>query len=178
MIISIVIEVILGFVLLGVSSAFWNCVNSPKFLAKTLGDYDELKKFYDHLGVDKIRQEGEKVNPINEKLGFSTNIILWMKASISALDNTRNMLVLVIVGILIGSYFLGNVFLFINIVLFIIMAFPNIAASAQNNIFSDIHTIMLNVYKWNKVNHSECERFCNVEQPRILKNIYKVVTKE
>lgn len=178
MTIKIIIEIILGFVLLGVSSAFWNCVKSPKFLAKLLGDYAELKKFYNHLGVEKIEQESEKVAPINEKLGFSTNIVLWMKASISALDRTRNMLAVVIIGILIGSYFLGNIFLFINIALFIVMAFLGIAASAQNNIFSDIHTMMLNVYKWDKVNHSECEHFCNVEQPRILKNIYRVVTEK
>jgi len=88
------------------------------------------------------------------------------------------MLLVAIIGIFIGSYFLRNIFLLINVVLFFIMFFPSISASAQNNIFSDIHTIMLNVYKWNKVNHAECERFCNTEQPRILKNIYKVVTEE
>lgn len=175
MTIKIIIEIILGFILLVVSSGFWNCVKSPKFLAKTLGDYDELKKFFHHLGKEKIKQESEVVDP---KVGFSANIVLWIKASISALDKTRNMLLVAIIGIFIGSYFLGNIFLLINVVLFFIMFFPGISASAQNNIFSDIHTIMLNVYKWNKVNHAECEHFCNTEQPRILKNIYKVVTEE
>jgi hypothetical protein len=178
MTIKIVIEIILGFILLGISSAFWNCVKSPKFLAKLLGDYGELKKFYNYLGAEKIKQESEKVAPVNEKLGFSTNIVLWMRASISALDRTRNMLAVVIIGILIGSYFLGNIFILINIVLFVAMVFPSISADAKNNIMTDIHTIMLNVYKWDKVNHSECEHFCNIEQPRILKNIYRVVTEK
>ncbi len=40
MVIKIIIETIFGFILLAVSSVFWNCVKSPKFLAKTLGDYD------------------------------------------------------------------------------------------------------------------------------------------
>ena len=175
MIIKIIIEIVLGFILMGIGSAFWNCVKSPKFLAKILGDYDELKKFFHHLGKEKIKQESEFVDP---EIGYSANIALWIKASISALDKTRNMLLVVIIAILIGSYFLGNVFLFINIALFIFVAFPNISASAKNNIFYDIHTVMLNVYKWNKVDHNECEHFCNVEQPRTLKNIYRVVTEE
>ncbi len=175
MVIKIIIEIILGFILLVVSSGFWNCVKSPKFLAKTLGDYDELKKFYHHLGKDKIKQESEVVDP---KIGFSANIALWIKASVSALDKTRNMLLIVIIGIFIGSYFLGNIFLLINIVLFFIMAFPSISTDAKNNIITDIHTIMLNVYKWNKVDQAECEHFCNTERPRILKNIYRVVTEE
>lgn len=175
MIVKITIEIILGFTVLGVSSAFWNCVKSPKFLAKLLSDYDELSKFYHYLGKEKIEQESEKVNP---KIDYSLNIAIWIQASISALDKTRNMLLVAIIGILAGSYFLGNIFLFINITLFIITAFPSISAPAQNNIFSDIHTIMLNVYKWNKVDHAECERYCNLEKPEILKNIYRVVTEE
>jgi|WetSurMetagenome_2_1015567.scaffolds.fasta_scaffold10665_4 hypothetical protein len=175
MIIKVIIEIILGVVLLCVSSSFWNCVKSPKFLAKILGDYDELKKFCHHIGKEKIEQESEKVNP---QIGYSASIALWIKASISALDKTRNMLLVITIGILIGSYFLGNIFLFINIALFVLMAFPSISAPAQNNIFSDIHTIMVNVYKWDKVNRAECEHFCNFEQPRFLKNIYKAVTEE
>ena len=172
MIIKIIIEIVLGVILLVISSGFWNCVKSPKFLAKTLSNYEELKKFFDNFVKDKIEQESDVVDP---KIGFSSNIILWMKASMAALDRTRNIMLFFIIVILIGSYFLGIVFLLINIALFFLMAFPSIAASAQNNILSDIHTIMLNVYKWNKVNHGECEHFCNIEQPRILKNIYKII---
>jgi hypothetical protein len=175
MVIKIIVEIVLGYILLCISSGFWNCVKSPKFLANTLGNYDELKRFFQHLGKEKIKQESEVVDP---KIGFSANIALWIKASVSALDKTRNMSLIVIIGIFIVSYFIGNIFLLINIALFFVMAFPNISASAKNNIFSDIHTIMLNVYKWNNVNRAECEHFCNTEQPRILRNIYKVVTEE
>ncbi len=177
-IIKIIIEIILGFILLLVSYSFWNCIKSPKFLAKTLGDYDELKKFFYHLGKEKIEQESEKINPIDNKFGFPANIALWIKASISAFDKTRNVLLIVVIGIFIGSYFLGYIFLLINAALFFMMAFPSISASAKNNVITDIHTIMLNIYKWNKINRVECEHFCNTEQPKILKNIYKVITEE
>lgn len=175
MVIKIIIEIILGFILLCISSGFWNCVKSPKLLAKTLGNYDELKRVFHHLGKETLKQESEVVDAT---IGFSANIALWINASVSALDKTRNMSLLVIIGIFVGSYFIGNMFLLINVALFVIMAFPSISASAQNSIFSDIHTIMLNVYKWNNVNRAECEHFCNTEQPRLLKNIYKVVTEE
>lgn len=175
MAIKIVSEVVLGLVLLAISSSFWNCVKSPKFLMTTLGDYQELKKFFHHLSKERIVQESEKVDP---QIGYSANIALCIKSSVSALDQTRNMLLLVIIGIFVGSYFLGTKFLFINFGLFVVAAFPRISAPAQNNIFSDIHTIMLNVYKWNKVDHSECEHFCNIERPRYLRSVYRVITEE
>lgn len=175
MLIKITAEIILGFILLVASSGFWNCVKSPRFLGKTLGDYGELRKFYHFLGRDRIKQESGVVDP---HFGFSVNIIIWIKASMSALDKMRNMLLIIIIGICIGSYFLGNIFLSINIVLFFGMAFSGISDSAQNNVFADIHTIMLNVHKWNEVNQAECEHFCNTERPKILKNIYRVVTEE
>ena len=175
MVIKIIIEIILGFILLMVGPCFWDCVKSPKFLAKTLGDYDALRKFFHHLGKEKIKELSEN---IDTKIGFSMDIALWIKASVSTLAKTRNKLLAVIIGIFIGSYFLGNIFLLINIVLFFTMVFLSISKPAKNNIFFDIYTIMLNVDKWNKVNRAECEHFCNVEQPRILKNIYKIVTEE
>lgn len=185
MAVKIIIEIILGLILAGVSSAFWNCVKSPKILGKLLGDYNELKKFYHHLGKEKIEQGGknfpdENAKPANNSLWFQTIIVSWIKASVSALDKTRNMLLVVILGILIGSYFLGYIFLFINLALFFITMFPKdkIYSSALANLFQDIHVLMTNVYKWNKVDHLECERFCNMEQPRILKNVYRVVTEE
>jgi hypothetical protein len=182
MITKIVVEIVLGFILLSISFAFWNCVKSPKFLAKILGDYEELKRFYHYLGKEKIELESKKIEPLpfdeNPNIGFQVNIALWIKASISALDKTRNMLFVAILGILIGSYFLGNAFLLINVLFFIVMAFPNISASAKNNIITDIHVLMVNVCKWNKIDHNECERFCNLEQPKILKNIYTIVTEE
>ena len=178
MAIKIIIEIILGLILAGVGSTFWNCVKSPKILGKLLDDYDELKRFYNNFLRKKQNwQEIEKDEP---KIGYYEEITCWMKASLFALDKARNMMLVVIIGIFIASYFLGSIFLFINIVLFAILLFPldRIHSSALANLFQDIHKIMFNVYKWNHVHHAECQHFCNIEQPRIFKNIYRVVTEE
>jgi len=174
MILRIVIEVILGAALLSVSTSFWACIKSPKFLGRILVNYDEPKKFFDHFGVDKIHQESQAVQPI---LGsYSANIATWMKSSFSALDKARNMTLFFSVVIILTGFLLGIEFVLINTIVFFLTALAPIPAPARNNMFSDIHTIIINVYKWNTVDQNECRTFCNTEQPRILKNIYRLVS--
>ena len=175
MIFKVISEIIISYALLTLSSGFWNCIKSPKYLAITLGDYEFLKKMYHTLGKETIKQESDKLNP---KVGYSLNIVFWIKASISALDQTRNTLLILIIGILIGSGYLGMIFFFINVSLFFLMCFRPIISSAKTNILSDVRMIMLNVYKWNESDHNECKIFCNEEQPRMLKNIYKIISEE
>ena len=174
MILRIVIEVILGILLLTFASSFWACVKSPRFLGRVLADYDQLKAFFDFLGVDKICQESQVVEPI---LGsFPANIATWMKASFAALNKARNMTLFLSVVIILITLLLGIEYLLINTAIFCLAALYPMPASAKNNMFSDIHTIILNVYKWNSVEEEECKAFCNGEQPRILKNIYRLVS--
>lgn len=178
---KIIIEIILGFVSLIMSYAFWNCVKSPKFFIRVANDFEELKKIYDHFGADQIRSESEKVRPMigDSSMGYSGNIAIWLQASLKALDKTRNMLLVITALLFVGSfYFLGGVFLTIEIILFIMMAFPEISPSAKNNMVSDIQTIMLNVHKWNRVNPEECKQFCANERRLYLSNIYRVVVEK
>ena len=179
MIIKIIIEIILCIILLGISATFWDCIKSIKFMANFFRDYEELKRVYQYY-KEKIIKGSTEIKPLpiseNPNIGFEYNVVLLIQSSITTLDKTRNMLLVFIVGIFIGSYFLGNVFLFINIGMFIIMAFRGISASAKNNIVSDIYAIMLNVYKWNMTDPSECEKSCNTNWK--LKNIYRVITEE
>jgi len=178
---KIIVEIILGFISLTMSYAFWNCAKSPRFCAKVMNDYEELKKIYNHVGTEKFKSEGEKIKPIigNSSIGYSGNIAMLLEAGLQALDKTRNMLLVVIILLFIGSYyFLGGIFLTIEIILFIIVAFPEISASAKNNVATDIQGVMLNIYKWDQVNPEECKQFFNQEQKKYLENIYRVVVEK
>jgi hypothetical protein len=165
----------LGVGLITLSSGLWNCIKSKAFFRTILLDYDELKKFYKFLGKQKLEEESKKLNP---KLGYAVNMELWIKSSTGALDQTRNGLFVIILCIIIGSYFLGHIFCLINIVLFVAMSFFPIVPSAKDNIISDVHVLMLNVYKWHKENLEECAKYCMVEQPEIFHKIYKVIIDE
>lgn len=174
MIITIVIEVVLAILLLTASASFWACIKSPKFLGHVLSEYGELKKFLNFLDKDTIHRESQDIQPV---LGsYSNNIATWMKASFYALDKARNMTALVSAAIIIVSYFLGLEFLLINVALFFLVSLAPIPASAQKNMFSDLHIMIVTIYKWNSVDPEQCRQFCTTEQPRMLKNIYCLVT--
>src|ERR1035437_9411397 len=120
MILKLIIEIILGIVLLTPSTSFWACVKSPNFLGRILADYDELKRFFDFLGVDKIHQESQHIQPIRGS--YSANIATWMKASFTALDKARNMTLFFSVVIILIGLLLGIEFVLINTAIFFLAA--------------------------------------------------------
>ncbi|MGA3243628.1 MAG: hypothetical protein ABSE41_03360 [Bacteroidota bacterium] len=174
MILLIVIEIFLVIFLYYAAVAFWGCVKSPKFLGHILSDYGELKKFFNFLGQDKIKLESQNVQPVLDS--YANNIGSWMKASFSSLDKARNISGVIIALILVATCFLGLFFVLFNLIFFLLIFFWPIPAPAQNNMWSDVQTIILTVYKWNEVDPEHCKEFCTTDQPRMLKNIYQLVS--
>jgi hypothetical protein len=158
-------------ILLGISYAFWNCAKSPRALGKLLGDYNRLKAIYLACRTD-VERDSQTVDPL---VGYPKDIMIIFKASVTALERTRNMVLVPTIGLLIGSYFLGSIFLLVNIGIFFVMAFPGLSGSSVKNLLSDVYAIMLRVHKWRRVNDAACEDFCVREQPRILQAIYRVL---
>jgi hypothetical protein len=174
LILKIIVEIVVALVLIALGTSFWSCVKSPRFMARTLADYDGLKTIFSFLDAEKIREETQNMEPVFGS--YSNNIAMWLKSSISALDKTRNILLFFIVVIVAATYFLGTTFIIINIAIFLLLALAPIATSAQNNILSDVHTVLKNVYKWNAEDPVACKNFCTTEQPRILGNIYRLAS--
>jgi len=175
MTINIIIEIVLAFILLLVAPPFWDCIKSKQFFRTALSSYEVLKKYYNFIGKEKIKEESKVVDP---KVGFPANILFIMQVSDSSLDKTRNLLLMGVLVILIASYFFGFTFLIINVAIFFGMSLKKISAAAINNIYSDVHSLILNVYKWNQVDNIECKHFCTIETPRVLENIYRLITEE
>ena len=176
---KIVIEVIAGIVILVLGNIFWSCIKTPKYLADVLSDYDELRKYVIFATKEKLIELAE----FNTK-AFDPSIISFESiiSSLLTISNekrikTRTLVTIFIFLILIGSIFLQWYFVLINIGLFLIIGLNGIASFEINNVFSDIHSIILAVYRWNKTDHVKCEEFCTVTNPRFLK-IFRLVTTE
>jgi hypothetical protein len=71
------------------------------------------------------------------------------------------------------SYLMGLPFLIASLAAFILPSFSPIAASAKNNNATHVHTVVLNVYKWNETAPDECSRYC--EQDAGLRQVYRTV---
>ena len=172
-IIKIITEFVLGMILLALGAGFWACVKSPSFIADILSNRKAIERYINKIGIIKIIEDSKEIKPIVDS--YSYNMIMLLKEGIGSLDQARNMNLIIGLIIIGGSYFLGLTFLLINIVIFLLTAGFPLPASAQNNAFSDVYSLILNVYKWNNDSPEECKNFCLNEQYRLLKNIYIVV---
>jgi hypothetical protein len=180
MVIRVAIEIVLVVLLFLIGVGFWNCAKSPRFLLRLLSDYDVLRRFYLNMKREQFERTVVPFPPAAEsatpEVAFPVTIASYIRASLIALSRTRNMLSVPIVGILVGSHFLGSPFLLINLAVFLLLALPPLSDAAQNNAFSDIATLALYVYKWNQIDEEECRWFCNERWPRFLKTLHRVLT--
>lgn len=173
MILKVVIEVVVGILLINLSWSFWQCVHSPKFLGDTLSNYNQMRRIFDSLGIENIRAESEKLQPV---LGsYYVNMATWMKASLAVLDKARNTTLLVAVVIIFLSYLLGVVSALVNVGIFFLASQLPMSDAAKRNMMTDIRKVIVNVYKWNSVAPDECKHFCTAEQPRMFKNLHTLV---
>jgi hypothetical protein len=173
MYLKIVIELVLAVALQMTGSAFWSCVKSLKFRQSILADPEAIKKILSTVDKDQFRQESKKIQPIGKT--YADNIDLVLSTGGKLQNKTRNILLIPIVAIFIGSNYLGESFVILNSCLFFVLSWFRISATVQKNVFSDVLGVCLNINKWNSVNAEECEKFCNQERP-VFKYAYKVVS--
>jgi hypothetical protein len=171
--IKIVIEIIVGIVVLISSINFWQCVKSPIFWNKTLTDRNELKRIFDHIGIDSINEFNSQWDSNSVPARVITT--LKIEAGKSAINKAQNMLLIVVLICLVGSYFVGMIPFIINVVLFLLTYIIPIGDSAKNNIARDIGEAFSCVVYWNKIDQSECRDFCNYGKYKYLSGLYAVV---
>lgn len=61
----------------------------------------------------------------------------------------------------------------VNIGLFLLPVLREIPASAKNNNITHVHTVILNVYKWNKTDPVGCLEHCRKDSD--LKQIHSMI---
>lgn len=168
-----VIEIILAFTIIILSNIFWSALRAAIFQRKLLQNGGELSRIITLLGKDKLKLEAEGVQPAFGSYG--KNIIIFLSLGIKAMNRTRNFIAVVNVILLaVGFIFLNKWLGIFNLVLFFLVKFTAINNYVKNTIASDIQSIILNIYKWNKVDPRTCEQFCREEKP-CLRVLYKIV---
>lgn len=175
---KIIIEIIAGLIVLVLGNIFWSSLKSPNYLRKVMADYEALTKYIKFISKDKLIQAADEVQPIDtQKLTYEDIIRYRLLASFKALYKTRIIFLIIIVLTLIGSYFLIWYFILINLGLFIIMSFNKISSSAENEVFNDVQVVILNLYRWHKIEPEKCKEFCMEKRPT-FKIIYTAVVNE
>src|SRR5712692_9686919 len=168
---TIPLEILLAILALILGTSFWAVAKSPVHLRSVLGDIGELTRFVDFLGRDNLIKEAESVKPVFGS--YLKNILLFEKAHLIALNNTWNMLSVLTILLIGLSYFVGLIYMTVNIALFLLPVVREIPASAKDNNITHVHTVILNVYKWNKMAPGGCLEHCMNDSG--LKQIHRMV---
>jgi hypothetical protein len=168
------LEILLGILLLSIGSGFWAILKSRGHLRKVLADETELNRFLDFLTPAKVVEEGRDIKPMFES--YLQNIQFFERAHFAALNKTRNLTFIVALILIAISYFLGLPYLIASLVTFLLPSLAGIPASAKNNNLTHVHTVILNIYKWNDTDHDGCSRYCEQESSG-LRQVYRMVSR-
>jgi hypothetical protein len=168
---KILIEICFASPLLFLAAGFWATAKSHAHLKRILGDPIELWRFCQFVGLEKLHQEAAKIEPVAGS--YAANIETWNHAHMVSLARTRNITGLGAIVLLFTSSLLGPGYLLVSIVVFL---FPAVfdSASARNNNVTHVHTIMLNVIKWNEIDSSGCLEYCRNSSP-CLELLYEAI---
>lgn len=169
---KIIIELLLAIITLFLGINLWALIKSPSHLRRIISDKIILKESLNIIGPDKFIIEA---NNMQFALGDHKRFIeTWDNSRINSLSITRNLLLMLYLIVLIVSGYMGNTYLIINILLSLLLYLQPINSHAINNNIVHIHTIMLNIYKWNDEDKSGCENYCTFVHPEYLQ-LYKIV---
>lgn len=169
---KILLEIVIGILMLMFSLNFWSIIRLPAHLRYVLGDSRELKRILNILGPDRLIKESENVEPVFGS--YIKNILIDHQSLSSALLMTKFLMLFGTTVLIVVSYFLGTIFVAINFLLFLLPMLLGPQAIAKQHNYNHLHTVILNIYKWNKVNPDECLSYCN-EKDISLKQVYLVV---
>ena len=146
MIWRIILETFLVVILVFASANFWACAKAPSHLRRLLNDPDELNRLIEHIGLNKLLESALAIEPVFGS--YEANINAWNTSHFRSLSQTRNLLGILVLAVLGGSWFLGDWYLAANAMIFALMALMDIPSSAKNNNLKHLPSIMLNLIKW------------------------------
>jgi hypothetical protein len=174
MLIRIIIEIILAAAMLHPAFMFWQLRKRKRFWKQAI---------HDRAFCESLISRESLANPPSDVLsyvrsppteaGYMWNLKVLFDADKRALRRFSILYGALIAAILIASFFLGLVFLAINVVLFFLAVFVPIRTDACSDASENIFTIGLILHKWRLDNAAECDQF--VEQAYGLRTVYEAV---
>ncbi len=169
------LEVALALTMMGFAASFWSLGKAPGHLRRLLSDREEIREVVQLLRARGLVADSAAIEPSFGS--FADNIRLFETAHLIGFRQSRFIVAGLAAAILVGSYFMGHVYLLINLALFALPAMFPPVASAKNQNVTHLHTVMLNLLKWRAVEPAEVARYCQEEKPGFA-TLYSVLGEE
>ena len=171
---KVILEVLIVVAIMMAGGTFWGCVKSSKHLSRLLGDISELKRLIEYIGPTNIADEGSAIKPVYGS--FAKNIEVFESARYESVRQTAGLMFTGIVVLLIISFLLGVWYFAVSSAIFLLLSIGDILAVAKNYNATHVHSLILNIYKWNHTDSAGCRNYCSQEQPRLM-HLYSLVAK-
>jgi hypothetical protein len=175
MLLHIIIEVVLGVAMLFAGQTVWQLRKRDRFMRQAIQTPAFLESL---ISRDSLASPPTRVLAFVQQqgqLGYVLNMKCLMDADKISQRRATILFALAVAAILVGSYFLGLVYLAINVALFFLTATIPIAPSAQSNAAEHIFTTGLLLHRWRLHDAKECDEF--VERASSIRLLYDVVRK-
>ena len=166
-------EVIVAISMFVLGLYFWNCVKARKFLAQLLANESKLKEIITAKGKAAIVREAEHLEPPYDVYGEKIDVAL--RSGIKSIDKTSNILLVVIIGLVVASYFMGSNYLIINDCIALATYFFPIRTVDKNRVIAGVQSAALYIYKWNMMDSRKCKKYCTEKDD--LKALCRIVRK-
>ena len=168
-----VAEFIILAVMGGLGLAFWSIYKAPKHLSRILTDEEELKKLLvgesGELMINKF--EAGSHLPGEHFIGKIDAILKSCRTDYAKLRNICFIVAILLIG---ASFFLGKIYLALNILVFCFLSRIDVVEPVQKKLKNDIISIATGIKKWDIINEAECREYCNARPE--LKLLHKIAT--
>src|SRR5262249_58210303 len=137
MIIRIVIEIVIAILLLIVGNTFWEFPKRVTFLKRAISDQQFLLSFLAPVTFDSL---SPAITAYGDQCDGNYMISMGALAHADRVSQRRSKLVTgaVVLALLVGSYFLGLVYLAISAAVFLVSALGSIGSAARQNALDHI----------------------------------------
>ena len=175
---NIIIEIVLGTAVLFAAQSFWQLRKRQSFLKQAISNTVLLQLV---ISRDSLTSPPPHIVfltslPVQkDETGYVINIKRVSDADRATQRRVTLMFAVPIVAILVGSYFLGALYLAINVGLFFLTALVPISSSARRNAVDHILTIAVILHRWRLERPAECDKW--IEDAWSLRPLYEAVRK-
>jgi hypothetical protein len=171
--IKLVIEVPLATISAAGGSSFWSLSKLPKYLNAVMSTASNLEtlQLTQFTGVIKIDPGKEA------KIGYTALLYSDVSSSLSAWRTTKYISLAFVLLIFVVSFFLGIVYLAVNVVAFVLSSFMEIQTSAQGNVFRDVQVMLGRIDRWMKADPEGCRKYCMETNPKYFREMFLSVEK-
>jgi len=149
LIVRVAIEIVIAGILFVAAMWFWQSVKSRGYLKKCCQDEALLNRFLSELNDQKpFSQRTSQLQAFEGN--WALNMLLRTRVSRGAFGAMKTMTLVVCLALIGLSYFLGLIFLAINVAIFLLWGIPGAFGAAANAALQDILSMASIAYRWKR----------------------------